>query len=168
MTQLMSGGGELPIRYAEVVARDGARFDCRHGHGICPPLSLLLRPGGLGGCALAFAAAGCLARTLRSVRSAQIIAMTEEDWEVIHEEDGHIHRSEMAHRRAETQPTTRTRSPSSSRWWDVTAANGATEFCARLARREQRRRAEWTTSAAPAPRRCSWPAGSAIAFDYRT
>ena len=42
---LHSDAATPACKYAELMARDGARFDCRQGANI-PPMSTLLRPGG--------------------------------------------------------------------------------------------------------------------------
>ena len=124
MTQLMSGSGELPIRYAEVIARDGARFDCRHGMDLSP-LSLLLRPGGLAA-ALVPLLRRVLGEDAEVCQVGQIIAMTEEDWEVIHEETDTFtdQRWHTDGRGANDTDALTVFIP----LVDVTAANGATEF----------------------------------------
>ena len=164
MMQLMSGSGELPIRYSEVIARDGARFDCRHGMDLSP-LSLLLRPGGLAA-ALVPLLRRVLGEDAEVCQVGQIIAMTEEDWEVIHEETDTFtdQRWHTDGRGANDTDALTVFIP----LVDVTAANGATEFVLGShaessggAQSDDERSACATPLLVPAR-------GSAIAFDYRT
>ena len=164
MTQLMSGSGELPIRYAEVVARDGARFDCRHGMDLSP-LSLLLRPGGLAA-ALVPLLRRVLGEDAEVCQVGQIIAMTEEGWEVIHEETDTF-TDQKWHTDGRNSANDTDALTVFIPLVDVTAANGATEFVlGSHAESSGGAQSDDERSARATP--LLVPAGSAIAFDYRT
>ena len=170
MTQLMSAdpgpsGSRPPIRYAEVVARDGARFDCRHGFDLSPLVSLL-RPGGLAA-ALVPLLRRVLGEDAEVCQVGQIIAMTEEDWEIIHEET-----DTFANQKWHTDGRNSANDTDALTVFiplvDVTPTNGATEFLlgshAESSDGAQNDDGERSARATP----LLVPAGSAIAFDYRT
>ena len=164
MMQLMSGSGELPIRYSEVIARDGARFDCRHGMDLSP-LSLLLRPGGLAA-ALVPLLRRVLGEDAEVCQVGQIIAMTEEDWEVIHEETDTF-TDQQWHTDGRNAANDTDALTVFIPLVDVTAANGATEFVlGSHAESSGGAQSDDERSARATP--LLVPAGSAIAFDYRT
>ena len=170
MTQLMSaepgpsGSSAPPVRYAEVVARDGARFDCRHGMDLSP-LASLLRPGGLAS-ALVPLLRRVLGEDAEVCQVGQIIAMTEDHWEIIHEEtDTFVDQKWHTDGRNSANDTDAL--TVFIPLVDVTLASGATEFVlgshaesSGSAENDDERNARATPLLVPA--------GSAIAFDYRT
>ena len=75
-----------PVRYAEVVERDGGRYDSRHGFSE-PPFASLLREGGLGA-ALVPALQNVLGDQAEVVAVGQIVAMSPGGWELLDDEAG--------------------------------------------------------------------------------
>ena len=171
MTQLMSAdpspsgsSAPPPVRYAEVVARDGARFDCRQGMDLLP-LASLLRPGGLAA-ALVPLLRRVLGEDAEVCQVGQIIAMTEEDWEIIHEET-----DTFADQKWHTDGRNSANDTDALTVFiplvDVTPTNGATEFVLG-SHAESSGGAENDDERSARATPLLVPAGSAIAFDYRT
>ena len=165
---LYSSGGSAPaIRYAEVVARDGARFDCRHGMDM-EPLASLLRPGGLAA-ALVPLLRRVLGEDAEVCQVGQIIAMTEEHWEIIHgEADTFVDQKWHTDGRSSAYDTDAL--TVFIPLVDVTPTNGATEFVlgshAEAGGDGGGAETDEERSARATP--LLLPAGSAVAFDYRT
>ena len=161
---LHADGGMPPVRYAEVNARDGARFDCRHGME-AEPLASLLRPGGV---------AAALLPLLRRVlgddaevcQVGQIVAMNEEGW-ATHSDDESFG-DQAWHTDGRNSGNDTDALTVFIPLVDVTPDNGATEFVLGS------HTGGGGGGAASDAERCKdatplyLPAGSAVAFDYRT
>jgi hypothetical protein len=160
---LASRAGEAspPVRYAEVVERDGGRYDSRHGFG-SGPLSRLLR-GPESSATLVEALRGVLGDDAEVVALGQIVALSPE-WELLDPEDDEDQAWHTDGRGSTETDALTLFIP----LVDTTEENGATQFVLG----SQNKVGEYAAAApdaleAEAVTLCL-PAGSAVAFDYRT
>ena len=167
------------IKYAEVMARDGARFDCRQGANE-EPMSTLLRPGG---------AASKLISVLQRVLSpdssvvalGQIVACPHDSWADLmgdHLEDGNDDLAEFGVQRWHTDgpPSSFAGGPGDALTLfiplvDLTLENGPTEYILGSHRDgEEAQAASGKRKSRSQTRRnvtILAPAGSVIAFDFK-
>ena len=152
-----------PVRYAEVVERDGGRYDSRHGFGEAP-FSSLLREGGLGA-ALVPALRSVLGDHAEVVAVGQIVAMSPGGWELLDDEAGDQGwHTDGRYGNLETDALT-----VFLPLRDYTETNGPTEFL--LGSHVEPRAAECAAltddARAAAATTLHLRAGEAVAFDYR-
>ena len=152
-----------PVRYAEVVERDGGRYDSRHGFGE-PPFTSLLREGGLGA-RLVPALRSVLGDQAEVVAVGQIVAMSPGGWELLDDEAGDQGwHTDGRYGNLETDALT-----VFLPLRDFTASNGPTEFL--LGSHVEPRAAECAALSdderGAAASTLHLRAGEAVAFDYR-
>ena len=166
------------IKYAEVMARDGARFDCRQGANE-EPMSTLLRPGG---------AASRLISVLQRVLSpdssvvalGQIVACPHDSWADLmgdHLEDENDDSAEFGVQRWHTDgpPSSFAGGPGDALTLfiplvDLTLENGPTEYILGSHKDEDAQAASGKRKSRSQKRRnvtILAPAGSVIAFDFK-
>ena len=157
-----------PVKYAEIMGRDGARFDVRRGFDAAP-LKSFLRKGGHADTLRSLLCA-VLGDDAEVVQVGQIVALTEEGWADADVEDacgGHGDQHWHTDGRNALAPGTIDESPPGALTLfvslvDTTLENGATQFVLGSHRQgvdDEAREARALTL----PLR----AGSAVAFDYR-
>ena len=168
-------------KYAEVMARDGARFDCRQGAN-SPPLATLLRPGGAAGKLIAVLQR-VLSPEAQVVALGQIVAMAHDGWADLMgdrlDEEGNTDDAEFGVQRWHADGPAESFAGGAGDALtlfiplvDLTADNGPTEFLLGSHREPagppRRRSPRAATRAAARPSTTILaPAGSVIAFDFK-
>ena len=172
----MGGGVARPAKYAEVMCRDGARYDCRHGMNR-PPFDSLLKPGGEAGQLIDMLCA-VLGEDAEVCQLGQIVALTPDAWaehggedEAECEDAAAAHGDQGWHTDGRNALAPGRRAEADARphaltlfipLVDLTLTNGATQYVLGSHRRgvSEREREQRALT-------LCIPAGSAVAFDFR-